>query len=450
MSPRWIEPARIEPVDLSDLSFKRRQEIPEVPEWKVRDKTISENVSGSLHSVAQFWGPVVTTDFLIGVSLMLVMHPITSTIPGGILTGLAIWAVAIRRRARLHQKFATLWLWLTIAVYGFLIWSSYLNGMPFTQRVLKFVIFSGIAYAIASARMDVRSLVMGGMAGGLLNVPAFYAGLTPNNYPPYLTGFYGDKNVAGMYYALWGVLGLMVLRRRWTKALWLVVSVGLLFLTGSRTSMFGFGLALIWLLIRNRANITGRLVAVALGILATGPLQAKFAENSLYGDRSGTDWFRQQIDTAMAEKAAATPWYGLGLNQGTVTLEGGRKIWFHNSYLQTFVEGGWVFVGFVIVAFGIIGFGLFQKQVKIPPQMVIAQGGIIVVLACAWKLGEVFMTAGAFTVLGICLAFTYGERLPDTPEEDEGLTDAYLGLREARIEAERKRRLESGFGVKMD
>ena len=398
------------PADISDLSFKKRAPIAEAPQWKLRDKTIVQNVSDSLSSVADFWGPVVAVDFILGVSLLWVSYAVAPGVPGGVITAAVIIVIGLRRKARLRQTQAGLWLAIVLAFFAFLVWTSWINGMPYTQRLAKFALFAAMGYVISTGRVDVRSLVLGGVAGALLNVPLFYGGLAPNDYPPYLTGFYTDKNISGMYYALWGVLGFMILRRRWTKVVWLVAGTGLLFLTGSRTAMFGFILALVWIVIRNRLNLFWRLIAVILGVVAAGPIESRFAQNSLYGDRSGTDWFRAQIEAAMTEKADRTPWYGLGLNQGQVTLQGGRTIWFHNSYLQSFVEGGWVFVAFIVAAFVVAGFGLFQTR-RVPHQLAIAQAGLVVVMACAWKLGEVFMTAGAFTVLGICFAFTFGQRI---------------------------------------
>lgn len=112
----------------------------------------------------------------------------------------------------------------------------------------------------------------------------------------------------------------------------------------------------------------------------------------------------------MTAKTHVTPWYGLGLNQGFVQLGPDRTAFFHNSYQQAFVEGGWPFLLVVIVAFVVIGLGVFDRRVKIPPVLLRLEGGVVVLLVCAWKLGEVFMTLGAFLLLGLCIAHRLGVR----------------------------------------
>lgn len=435
------------PQQIDHLTPKRQGPIAAVPEWKLRDKTILENVSGTLSSVSDFWGPVVLIDFLLGLSTIFVSYLLPGGFPGGVATASLLILIGLRRRGRLRQRSAGMWIGLVAVLFLFLAVESHANGMPYLQREFKFGVFVGFCFVIATGRVDVRSLIMGGMSAALINVPMFYAGLTPNAYPPYLTGFYGDKNISGLYYALWAVLGLMVLRTRKMQVLWFVGALGLLFLTGSRTSMFGALLALTWILLRNRVGLGGRIGLVIAGYLIAGPVQNKFAENSLYGNRTGTDWFREQIEIAMQAKADITPWYGLGLNQGTVVLKGGDTMFFHNSYLQAFVEGGYPLVAFFVAVFGVVGLGVFVPAHRVPQQLAIAQGACIVVLICAWKLGEVFITFGAFMALGIACAFAYGQMKSDEELDDaeDQLPPSYAQLRAAqrRAQAEEASRSET-------
>lgn len=384
------------PVDAAKKALKEERETP-----------IERRLNRVGKRVASWWGPIVVLDFVIGLSLTFVGYNVTGSVPGGVLTAAFIVLVGLGRPSLVRVRWGGLLLLVMFAVLIFLAVESRYNGMRWVQRDTKFLLILLACAVIASGRINIRSVIIGGMVGSLVNVPMFYAGLTDNMYPPYLTGFYLDKNVAGMYYALWGCLGLVVLPKRWRKW-WIVLTFGLLFLTGSRTSMAAYLMGLAWMFMRPRTGIVFRIVVGGLGFWALNWFIESLAHSKIFGDRTGDDWFRQQIEMAMTAKTHVTPWYGLGLNQGFVLLGGVRSAYFHNSYQQTFVEGGWPFLLTVIIAFVIIGLGIFDRRVQIPPVLLRLEGAVIVLLICAWKLGEVFMTLGAFLLLGMCLAHRFG------------------------------------------
>lgn len=360
-------------------------------------------------AVASWWGPIVVLDFLIGGSLTFVGYNVTGAIPGGVFTAAVIVFVGLWRPSLVRVQWGGILLVVMIALLVFLALESRYNGMRWFQRDTKFLLILLAAGTVASGRINIRSLLIGGMVGAVINVPMFYAGLTDNMYPPYLTGFYLDKNVAGLYYALWGCLGLIVLPKKWRKW-WIVLTFGLLFLTGSRTSLAAYLMGLGWMFMRPRTGIVFRFAVGGVGYWLLNYFINNLSQSKAFGDRTGDDWFRQQIEAAMTAKTHVTPWYGLGLNQGFVVLGGERNAFFHNSYQQAFVEGGWPFLLTVIVAFVVIGLGLFDRRVKIPPVLLRLEGAVIVLLICSWKLGEVFMTLGAFLLLGLCMAHRLGVR----------------------------------------
>lgn len=360
-------------------------------------------------AVASWWGPIVIIDFLIGGSLTFVGYPVTGSLPGGVLTAVVIVFVGLWRPSLVRVQWGGILLTIMMALLVFLAFESRYNGMKWVQRDTKFLLILMAAGIIASGRINIRSLLIGGMVGALVNVPMFYAGLTDNMYPPYLTGFYLDKNVSGLYYALWGCLGLIVLPKKWRKW-WVVLTFGLLFLTGSRTSLAAYLMGLGWMYMRPRTGIVFRFAVAGVGYWLLNYFINNLSKSKAFGDRTGDDWFRQQIESAMTAKTHITPWYGLGLNQGYVMLGGDRRAFFHNSYQQAFVEGGWPFLLTVIIAFVVIGLGVFDRRVKIPPVLLRLEGAVIVLLVCSWKLGEVFMTLGAFLLLGLCMAHRLGVR----------------------------------------
>src|SRR5699024_8006379 len=98
-----------------------------------------------------------------------------------------------------------------------------------------------------------------GLATGMiLNAIAFYLGLAPDNYGGVLSGFFMDKNVAGMAYAIVGVLVLAVVDRRWVKVALVLVFAAMVWLTGSRTSIAAMVAGVGWILIAPRLPVIGR------------------------------------------------------------------------------------------------------------------------------------------------------------------------------------------------
>lgn len=205
-------------------------------------------------AVASFWGPIVILDMLLGFSLLWVNYSFPGGTPGGILTGVAMMLVGAFRRPQLRTTGGGLLMLGAFSVLTFVVLETIHNDMPWSQRTLKIVILLGAAGTVATGRINIRSLVLGGCLGAAINVPLFYAGLTTNNYPPFLTGVYGDKNIAGMYYAVWGVLGIMVLSRKWA-VVWVLFAGVAMYLTGSRTSIAALVCAWAWVLLRNRVGV---------------------------------------------------------------------------------------------------------------------------------------------------------------------------------------------------
>ena len=365
------------------------------------------HVAGWADRLTDYWSQIKVLDFAIGAGIAVGG---TIAISGSLTVSIAMCAAIIFvgsfRRPQLDISSGGLMLLAAIVLFGYLVLVSVQQGTPWGQRIFRFSLILGMAAVIAQRRIDIRSLILGIVIGSIVNVPAFYAGLTPNDYPPYLTGWYGDKNVAGMYYAALGILGLFVFSRRWAGG-WLALSSVFLFLTGSRTSMSAFVLAVLWLALRNRVSVVMRLILTGVGVWLLVYIENTFARIGVFADRVDTDWFRGQIEQAMADKVAATPWYGGGLNEGYVILGGVRRAWFHDAYLQAFVEGGYVFLGATLIAFAIVGLGLFSSRPKVGRELLVAEAAVVVVLVCAWKIGEGFMTTIAFIVLGVVI----GERL---------------------------------------
>lgn len=214
---------------------------------------------------------------------------------------------------------------------------------------------------IVSGRIHARSLLMGIGAGLIANAVLFYLRLAPSNYGPQaLTGYYLDKNQAGLMYAVMGIL-LLALTRSLGQRIGIIVLFGsLTYLTGSRTAMAGFAGGVLWFALRPYLTIFGRIVIGVIIYYGVNFIETNFARVGEFSVREGSDWFREQIDAQSEIKLNATPWSGTGLGDAWVWVSG-ERFFFHNSYWSTLVEGGWIYLITLLVLYFGFGLGLFEK-----------------------------------------------------------------------------------------
>lgn len=341
------------------------------------------------------------------------------SLPLAELAGVGLVVLAgFRRPHRSLAQFGVLAV-LACALLLFLAVSSAVNGVAeedWLRRLFRIAVLTCLVGSFASGRLDLRGVLQGALAGLLLNIPLFYLGLVPDTYGGVLTGLLGDKNVAGLYYAVVPVL-LMATTSNWRhRMLLLSAAVAGTALTGSRTSLAGLACAVIWLAVAPRLGLTLRWV---LGIgLGLGVFWLSDNLPRLFGyfaDRLGSDLLRERIQAATVEKLAETPWYGLGLGQAHVDLD--DTTWFfHNSFWGLFVEGGWPFLVIVVAAYVLLGMRPFRHAARTPARIVV-EAATLIFLVCASQLGEVFITVTGTLVLGASLLLTSAERVaPPTLE----------------------------------
>ena len=353
------------------------------------------------------WRDVRLYEFLLGLTVPFWRFPIAG-IPGEVIMMAVVIGFGIFTRARVGSSTSA---WLGVLFMGMLasaIVVSLLNDEPWVQRSVRLALLVLFALTVAGGRIDWRSLLVGAAFGLAFNAAAFYLRLAPDDYPPYLTGWLLDKNVAGLYYAVFGLLVLSLVRRWWTRSILVAAFFGLLWLTGSRTSLAGFVAALIWWSLRNRLNLFWRLVAFLSGIQLLNWFETQFSQVGAFADREGTDLLRNTIHAAEAVKVEATPWFGQGLNTAWVNIRNHPHMWFHDSYAALIVEGGYPMLLIVLFLVGITGLGLLSGRRKVSVGLRAAEGALIVVLVAAWQLGEVFFTSVAFLAIGIAWQERFG------------------------------------------
>ena len=333
--------------------------------------------------------------------------------------GLSLLAFTRRPPLTLGRANWVLWAFGLLLAYVSVV-SAVTPDSPFaadwTRRIVRIIAVLAFVLMLAEGRLHLPSLLKGLLFALLVNAAAFYAGFAPDTYGGTLTGWLGDKNKAGLMYAAVGLLVLSQARTRWGQALLVLSSLGFTWLTGSRTSITAYAFGVLWLaLVATRPAWVRWLTAG--GMVQVLPwIEENFAQTGHFVNRWGSDLLRGRIDAAVADKVAITPPQGLGLGEAYVMING-RTWYFHNSFDTLHVEGGWLWlIGIVAITvwFGLRPFNDTDRGL----QSRYAQAATIVVLICAWKLGEVMLTNVWGLVLGIALNQVLRERAATTQDAD--------------------------------
>lgn len=300
------------------------------------------------------------------------------------------------------------------------------------RRWARLLATTFLILVIAQGRLHLRSAILGFSAGLLVNAALFYAGVAPNNYGGVLTGYLLDKNYAGLVHAIFAMLVITALEKRWHQVVVLVLAGFLLWETGSRTSLTALGLGYIWVLLTPKMTPLFKVGLLAGFWWLQEFLTKNFADAEVFGDREGSDALRERIDEWSWAKVQETGFFGQGLGEAYVYSEDGARTWFfHNSYWSAFVEGGWLWaVGLVAITLLFV-----TKPLSTNPGWssyeILGQGLGLVILMCALRLGEVFYTLPWALVLAFALRVAV-IRLPENSQVemykyDQKLKEAYQG-----------------------
>lgn len=285
--------------------------------------------------------------------------------------------------------------WALLLIY--LMFASMYNDVDWFRRAFRIAMMAALVVAIVTERVDLRSGLQGLGIALLANLLLFYAGVAPDKYGGFLTGYLGDKNVAGLYYTVVPLMLIAMMEKRRHQILCILVGALAVFLTGSRTSLAAYAGAMIWMVLPRRLGSVSRIVMLALLASGLQYLETNFARAGMFSERLGSDLLRERIGEAAAAKAAEAPWYGLGLGEAYVNVDL-RRWFFHDSYLALYVEGGWILLFTVVVIYIFVGFGSFSSK---PPTRKLRsiEATTVAILICASKLGEVFLSLPGFVLL---------------------------------------------------
>lgn len=326
--------------------------------------------------------------------------------PGDVAAILLLCLVAFRTQSVKSPTLKNYIVFATVLL-TYLLLISLINEVDPIRRLFKLTILFLLAGAIAARKIDLIAGLTGLSVALLINIPLFFSGLTPDTYAGKLTGVIGDKNVAGLYYAVIPLLALMISKNMILRILIILSAFTALVLTGSRGSLAAFAFALLWLFLAPRLRTFGKLILASILLPIYVWINDNFSQVADFSDRVGSDALRSRIDAASFAKTEAAPWYGMGLGESQVNLDG--KIWFfHNSYAALLVEGGIPLLIAIIGLYLVVGLRLFQPKI-LNPVATYLETATVVILLCSLRLGEVFFTFPGILIigLGLSLSITY-------------------------------------------
>lgn len=271
------------------------------------------------------------------------------------------------------------------------------------RRLIRLALTAVLILALSSGRIDFRSAFAGLGAGMLFNAGAFYAGVAPDYYGGYLSGFFEDKNVAGMAYAVFGVLMLAVVRRRWLRVVLLLGIALLVWETGSRTSIAALAAGVAWISLAPKLPVFGRWILGLAIVIGISQIAEDYSQIGVFSDREGSDLLRSRIDAASEIKVEDAGFFGSGLGEAYVVFDDdpGKAWFFHNSYWSALVEGGWPWLFLVLAVTVVCALRPWARVLSYPET--VAQAATVTVLICAWRLGEVLFTVHWALVIAFAL-----------------------------------------------
>lgn len=364
---------------------------------------LKERATAEMRHLADATGKIVILDFILGLFMVAFTIEVIG-LPVATIAGMVLAIVGLFRKSQTHVPGIGVFVFFALlGVAWVFLDSMFLTDVSTSDVVRRAGRILGIimvAVFIANKRLDLRSIVLGIALEALINVPAYYMGIAPDNYPGFLTGWFNDKNVSGLYYATIAILLLAVVQKSFYRISIFLVFSFILWQTGSRTSLAAFAFAILWILCAQRLNLFFKTVLAVLMVQAVAFIEENFAQIGAFSNRTDSDLLRTEIDAASLAKIDIAPWNGLGLGEGMVHVRE-RDFFFHNSFWTLLVEGGWIYLICILFVTIFAAFLLKQPQ---PKRLLFGEGATVLLIICAWRLGEVFLTMPWGLVMGLALS----------------------------------------------
>ncbi len=293
--------------------------------------------------------------------------------------------------------------WMAIA-------GVYNDQLPFT-RMGHIVAWALVIAASTSGRLNMRALV--GSIGVSQVIATGYGIITlpQSTYPGRMIGMFGDPNTAGLHLLALGLVYAGIAQRNRKYFIVLAISMLGIFLTFSRTTWLGLGLALAWVFIPKNFNVWLK-ATLLFGVYKAVIGYANDVKNEgSFSDRAGSDHLRSLIVPLEEKLVAENPFVGHG--PGTLTIKlGENEFFFHSSYLLLRAEGGWIMF-YLMLTLVVLTIVKVSHPLSTLPNRYL-EAAPIAILVCAANLGNVFLSYPACLALAAC---TWWAHAPGADEE---------------------------------
>ncbi|MBO1765226.1 O-antigen ligase family protein [Allobranchiibius sp. GilTou38] len=290
--------------------------------------------------------------------------------------------------------------WLTLAIPGWLLVSSYLNHISGTKRLANLGMEALLVLVIASGRLCVISAARGAGIAVVLGSLWGLGTLGANGYVGRLVGGWGDPNNAGLCLVVLGCVAFAYVRTRLARVLIAVAGASAVFATFSRTSLFAMVIVILWVVVGDRVQVWVRVVVVGSVMWYVHTLPATDYATGIFAGRGGSDALRRRISRAERLTVSEHPLYGHGAGSARTNVDG-DTFYFHNSYLALRAEGGWILLLIVVTLYALLLWNLLRLPAGHRKPWI--EASLIGVLVCAANLGEVFLAPPAMIAVGVAL-----------------------------------------------
>lgn len=327
----------------------------------------------------------------------------------------ALVGLCLLRPARGNARLPAAVVLLLGSLLALLLYSGMANHVEWTRRIGHVAILAGLIWSLGTGRVSLRSAATG-LASGLVAVIGLaIVGVGGDNYPGRLTGFLSDPNAGAYLIAVLGVLAIFFSDDRWRVRLALAVPiVAGLVLTFSRTGLLAVAFAIAWVLVGRRLGVMGG-AAMAGGLVwVVGNIPEDLITFGPFSNRSGSDALRERIIAQEHVELASAPWYGNGPGTARVNIQD-LEFFFHNSYLATRQEGGWLALLLVLGLLAFAFLSLAGRSRRGDWAAAGAQAAIIGVAVMGITLGEVLLDTPMAIAVGFALGQLNRTALEDPP-----------------------------------
>ena len=319
--------------------------------------------------------------------------------PSSLLLGAAVFGAAfvVPTRGITRPSWGV---WLTLAIPGWLLVSSYLNHVSGTKRLANIGMEALLVLVIASGRLCVISVARGAGIAVVLGSVWGFATLGANGYVGRLAGGWGDPNNAGLCLVVLGCVALAYVRTRLGRLMIAAACVSAIIATFSRTSLFGMVIVIFWVVVGDRVRVWIRAVVVGAVMWYVHTIPQTDYSTGVFASRGGSDALRRRISRSEQITVSENPLIGHGAGTARTNVDG-DTFYFHNSYLALRAEGGWILLVIVVALYALLLWGLLRLPDEHRKPWI--EASLIGVLVCGANLGEVFLALPAMVAVGVAM-----------------------------------------------